>query len=278
MTTYPVEPPPAAATTAPGARPRASWRAVALPTEHGGWGLAFEPVLLGLIVKPSGSGFALGAAAMLAFLARTPLKLVLVDRWRHRWLPRTRRAAIVAAVELAVVVGLLAMAAATASAASFWVPLLLAVPFVAVQLWFDMRSRSRRLVPELAGSIGIAAVGAAIVLAGGGAASVAAGAWLVIAARAVASLPYVRFQLQRARRRPARRWAEDLAQLAAVAMVLAGVGLGWLPWRAGVPVFGLAAVQLTLARLAPPSKATVVGLQQLFLGVAVAITAGLALA
>jgi hypothetical protein len=70
-------------------RPRPAWRAIALPDEHGGWGLTAEPVLLGLLVAPSWAGAALAVAAFLAFLVRTPLKLVLVDRWRHRWLERS---------------------------------------------------------------------------------------------------------------------------------------------------------------------------------------------
>jgi hypothetical protein len=40
-----------------GAQPRPLWRMVAVPSEHGGWGLTFEPVLLGLIVNPSWAGF-----------------------------------------------------------------------------------------------------------------------------------------------------------------------------------------------------------------------------
>ena len=48
----------------------------------------------------------------------------------------------------------------------FWVPLAVAAPFVGVELWFDMRSRGRRLIPELAGTFGIGSVVAAIVLIG----------------------------------------------------------------------------------------------------------------
>jgi hypothetical protein len=74
---------------------------VALPSEHGGWSLTLEPVALGLLVAPSWPGLALGAAALVAFVARTPLKVVLVDRWRHRWLARTRLASLQATAELA---------------------------------------------------------------------------------------------------------------------------------------------------------------------------------
>ena len=69
---------------------RSPWRVVALPDEHGGWALTAEAALLGLLIAPSASGVVLAFAGMLAFLARTPVKLVLVDVFRHRWLPRTR--------------------------------------------------------------------------------------------------------------------------------------------------------------------------------------------
>lgn len=258
------------------ARLRPLWRSVAVPSEHGGWGLTFEPVLLGLIVAPSWAGVAIGAAAMLAFVARTPAKVVLVDSWRHRSLPRTRVAALIAAAEIAVLVVLLGVAAATASG-PFWIPLLAAVPLLAIELWFDMRSRSRRLVPELAGTVGIGGVAAAIVLAADGGAALAAGAWLVIVARAVASLPFVRFQLRRVKQQAYRRWAQDLAQGAAVALAAIGVAVGWLPVVAAGAVVALAAVQMVLARTRAP-RAVIVGVQQLVLGLAVMITAGLALA
>lgn len=254
---------------------RNPWRAVAVPTEHGGWGLTLEPVLLGLVIVPSVPGAVLGLVALLAFLARTPLKLVLVDRWRGRSLDRTRRAAQVASAEVALLAALLVIVAFTAEG-RFWIPLVAALPLVGLELWFDMRSRSRRLVPELAGTIGIGSVAAAIVLAGGEAAEVAAGAWWLIGARAIASIPFVRFQILRGKRQPARRWAQDLAQLGGAAVALAGVDLDLLPWIAGVAVVALAAVQFVLARLAPPRPA-IAGAQQLVMGVTVTLVGALAL-
>jgi hypothetical protein len=244
-----------------------------LPSEHGGWGLTAEPVLLGLLVAPSMAGVAIGCAALLAFLARTPLKLVLVDTWRRRTLPRTRLAVEAAAVEIVALAVMLAVAARLATG-PFWLPLVVAVPLVCLELWFDMRSRSRRLVPEVAGTIGIGSVAAAIVLADNGPAMLAAGAWLVIGARAVGSLPFVRFQLRRAKRQPHRRWAQDLAQVTAAALAIGGWLLGWLSGAAAIALAALSSLQLVLARGRPP-RATVVGLQQLCFGVAVVIVAGL---
>ena len=245
---------------------------MALPAEHGGWALTFEPVLLGLLVAPTGAGVALGAAAMLAFLARTPLKVVLVDRWRHRWLPRTRLAARIFVGETALLVALLAVAAASARH-PFWEPLAIAAPLVLVELWFDMRSRGRRLLPEMAGSIGIGSVAAAIVLAGGGPMTVAAGSWLVVATRATGSLPFVHSQLRRAKGRPDRRWVQDLAQAASIALAAGGAGIGWLPVPAAGALVVLALVQLVLART-PPPRAVVLGAQQLLYGLAVTVVAG----
>ena len=139
------------------------WRSVAIPAEHGGWALTLEPVLLGLLLTVSWPGAAIGVAAFLAFLVRTPLKLALVDRRRHRSLARTVLATRFAAAELIAIVAL-AAGALVAAGWTWLVPVGLALPLVAVELWFDVRSRSRRLVPELCGAIGIASVAPAIVI------------------------------------------------------------------------------------------------------------------
>jgi hypothetical protein len=140
-----------------GARP--GWRTVAMPREHGGWGLTLEPVLLGLVVAWSGAGVALGIAAFTAFLLRTPAKLAAVDARRRRWLGRSRLALRIAVIEL-VVLGSAVAVAVRLAGWSWLAPVVIAGPLVAVELSFDIRSRGRRLVPELCGAIGIAAVAA----------------------------------------------------------------------------------------------------------------------
>lgn len=255
------------------ARPSGLWRQVAVPSEHGGWSLTAEPAVLGLIVAWSWSGFALGVAAMLGFVARTPLKVVLVDRWRHRWLDRSRLAARIATVELAVIAALGVWAAVSASSRWFWVPLAMAAPLVGVELWFDMRSRSRRLVPELAGTIGIGSVVAAIVLASGESVTLAAGLWVVVSARAAAAIPYARTQVFRAHGRPITRWHSDLAQVSAVAATVVAWSLDAIPVApvlavAAIAVFNVAAIR------GPVKRAVVIGLQQMIFGIAVvAVTA-----
>ena len=162
---------------------------VAIPSEHGGWSLTIEPVILGLIVAWSPAGLALGFGAVLAFMARTPIKIVLVDLWRRRWLARSSMAAKVAIAELGLIGGLAGWAL-TQVTGRVWMPLVLAAGLVGVELWFDMRSRSRRLLPELAGAVGIGSVAAAIGLADNATATVAAGLWILVGARSVAAITF----------------------------------------------------------------------------------------
>lgn len=248
---------------------RSPLRAVALPTEHGGWSLTAEPALLGLLVAWSWSGLALGVAAMAAFVARTPLKIVLVDVFRRRWLDRTRLAAAVLAAEGALILGLLVAAQAGAEA-SFWWPFAIAAPLVVLELWFDMRSRSRRLLPELAGTVGIGSVAAAIALAAGASDGLATALWCVVAARGVAAIPYVRTQVLRLHRRPHARWHSDLAQLAAVLAVVVGWSAGDVPLASVAALGVVAAVNLVQVR-AEPRPPKVLGLQQMGLGLMVTL-------
>jgi hypothetical protein len=228
--------------------------------------LTLEPVLLGLLVGFSWPGVAIGAAMFLAFLLRTPMKLALVDRRRGRTLPRTRVAERIAVVELVLVVG--AVGLAIAAAGWTWlVPLAVAAPLFAVELWFDVRSRSRRLVPELCGAIGVTATAAAIVIAGDRSARLAVAVSAVLAARALASIPFVRTQILRLRH-DTPLGATDAMQVAAV---LAAVAATIIDHRV---VVGTAAVVLlalaqavALRRPVPPVK--ILGLRQMAMGLAV---------
>lgn len=245
-----------------------------MPTEHGGWAFTLEPVLLGLLVVYSWRGVLLGLIALLGFLLRTPLKTVMVDRRRHRSLPRTVMARNVATVEAMMLVGLLGVVW-IGSDRRFVVPLLMAVPLVAIEFWYDIRSRSRRLVPELAGTVGIGSVAAAVALIGGAPAPLAAGLWLVIAARSVSAVIFVRVQLRRAKQQPYKQTAADGGQALAVLAVTAGAIAGLVPWVGWGSIVVLAIVHSWLVRRPPPATA-VIGAQQVVLGLFVVLTAGLA--
>ncbi len=253
------------------ARPaaRSPWRSVALPAEHGGWGLTLEPGVLGLLVAPSLGGTCIALGAMVAFLARTPLKVVAVDRRRGRVLERTRLARRVATGELAVLAAL-AAGAVLWSEPGFWVPGIAALPLLAVEGWFDVRSRGRRLVPELAGAVGVCSVAAMVVLAGGGDGRLAAGAWLVLAARAVASIPHVRAQIARLHHRPSQARAATAGEVAAVALAAAAVALDRSLAAGAAAVLVVIALQ-RLAGGRPVPRPVVLGMRQMAMGCGVVI-------
>jgi hypothetical protein len=256
--------------------PKVSRRSLLIPTEHGGWSFTLEPALLGLIVAPSMAGVLLALMGLIGFMARTPLRVSLVDRFRGRRLPRTRLAdRITLAYVLALLV--LLVAAALNAARPFWWPMLAAAPLVLIELWYDARSRSRRAAAELLGTVGVGAIGSMIVLAGGGSIAQAVGVWLIVAARAIAAVMFVRVQIRRVRMQPHRLISSDLAQAAAVLIAVAGVALDLVPEVAAFAILGIATVHVALSRWSVP-KVGVIGAQQIVIGLTMVLAAGLAFA
>jgi hypothetical protein len=175
----------------------------------------------------------------------------------------------VAAGELAVLAGLIVVAFALANG-RFWVPALVAGPLVLVQLGFEARSRGRRLIPELAGAVGVCSVTAMIALADGESRRLAAGIWLVLAARAVTSIPHVREMIARLHNRPVRATitlvADGVAITVAAAATLTDRGL-----VAGtLAVAVVVAVQRLTAR-GPVPRPAVLGMRQMAMGLAVVV-------
>ena len=257
-----------------GGSARLSLSSVALPSEHGGWSFTLEPVLLGLLVAWSWRGVVAGLVALGAFMLRTPLKTAVVDRRRGRRLPRTELAERVVLVE-ALVLGVVIAVVLVGAPAGVWWPVAIAAPLVVIEFWFDIRSRSRRLLPELAGTIGIGAVASVVAMLGGADASVAVGLWLVVAARAVAAVVFVRCQLRRSKQQSDRVGSSDVGQAVAVAATAVGVAVDVVPPVAFAAIAVVATTHLFLVRRPPPSI-PMIGAQQVVLGLFVVLTAGLA--
>jgi hypothetical protein len=267
----PVRPTPPTTSAAP--RHRSTLRSVGLPSEHGGWGLMLEPVLLGLVVAPSAAGLCLAVAAALCLLVRTPVKTVLVDLSRGRRLHRTRVAAVLAGIEL-VVIAILGLAVLSLADGAWWIPVLLAAPLVVTELWYDMRSRGRRLTPELAGAIGMSGVVAAIVLADGADARLAGALWIVLAARTVTSIPFVRGQIFRIRGRKTAGWTLIVSDALAITAAAGAVVLDRSLLAGAVAVLGVVAIQ-RISATKPPPRAVIIGMRQMGLGLAVAVFAAI---
>jgi hypothetical protein len=243
-----------------------------VPSEHGGWGLTLEPALLGLLVAPSVAGAALGIAALAAFLFRTPFKIAAGDLRRERRSERTLLA-VRAAVGYGIVLAVSIATAVITADHAFWQPLAFAAPLMTIQAAYDIRSRSRRLVPEVAGPIAIASVAAAIALAGGEETATAYGLWLVMALRAAVSVILVRAQLRRAKAQPYREWPAHLGAALGAAVATGAAAAEWVPWLGAAAIAALVPFGWwSLAR--PPVRAVVVGIHQTVVGIAVvALTA-----
>lgn len=193
--------------------PPAVLKSLLLPKEHGSWSLAFEPVVLSLLVAPSHAGVALAAAVAAGFFTRRPLKLVLTlavadpRRTTAGWLAFT--GALLAGAALAVVVLI-------GGGRALW-PLLLAAPFGAAFLWFDLRNEMREAEAELAGSIAFALTPAAfatLALAG------------LMLARSVPTVLTVRTYLRTSKGQSAASFPPLAAGTVALLFIVA---LGW--WR-----------------------------------------------
>lgn len=224
-------------------RARGLLRDVLLPAEHGAWAFLGEPILLGLLVAPSGAGALVALAAIGAFLARRPLRFVVGDRRKGRRYPRTAIAG--RALALAALVAALTLAAAAAlSRGSVLIAVALALPFAALALAFDLGQRPREAAAEIAATLALGASAAAIAFAAGWPAAPALALWAIVACRAAPAVLYVRARLRLDRGEPA-----GIA-FALGGHVLAIAAIAWLSARGLAPWLAAAAMTLLLIRAA----------------------------
>jgi len=215
-------------------------RSIALPAEHGSWGLTLEPILLGLLVAPSWGGLALAWGAFGLFLLRWPLKIAKTSSRQQR---QTR---LMMALRFVTIYGLLAMSGFMMGIwQAGWLPLLpfaMALPFGLIFLEYDVQNRSRSWQTEIAGPVAFSATASSIALAGGWASTVAFALWAVLVARAVPSVLYVRARLRLDRGRPHQPIIAIGTHMVALAVI------GWLIWFGWLPLLTLGVFMLLLAR------------------------------
>lgn len=170
-------------------------KTVALPIEHGAWGLLLEPIALGLLAAPSAAGGWLALMTVAAYLLRTPLKIALADRKRGIRSARTALAARVAVFYGAVALGSCVAAGFTDGVRPF-LPFVVASPLLAAYLFYDFAKRGRALLAELVGPLALGVSASAIVLASGWSSADAFAVWVVLMARSLPSVLYVRARLR----------------------------------------------------------------------------------
>jgi hypothetical protein len=254
-------------------RPAPPWRNIALPVEHGGWSFLMEPLILGLVVAPSAAGAWLALSAGATFLARHPLKLVVLDRRRGARYPRTGLAERFFAAYTAVA-ALSFVTALSQSSISILAPLALAAPLAFFALWRDLQGRGREALPEIAGALGLGSSATAIILAASGASATAWIAWALIALRIVATILYVRARVRIDRsERPAVR--STLARpvltvhVTTLLMGLAATASGLVsPIASSAFALLLARAAHGLAAGRAPVRPQILGIQEVFVGIA----------
>lgn len=249
----------------PNARPVApaakiNLKQISLPTEHGSWGFLFEPIVVALAIGPSISGLAIAIMTIGAFLSRQPLKVLIIDR-----LGQKNNARAQAAVTFILMFSALS---AVGFASTLYLtgirplmPFILVVPFAAVQIYFDGSRKSRGLLPELLGGVSISASSAAILLAGGATLFAAAAIWILMIARLIPSIIYIRNRLRLEKGKDhSLRQPIGVHSIAFIATVI-------LAYYGGVPWLAVAAMALLLFRAVTGLSATRKKLKAMQIGV-----------
>lgn len=242
------------------ARPRL--KPIALPAEHGGWGLVGAPILLGLLVAGSPAGVLLAGAALGAFLARQPLRLAISDLSRGKRYPRTWWA-----MRFGLGFALVATAgfgfALAWSDHVFWPPLIGCVVLGSLQFRLDLKGRGHTLSGEILGALAMAPLATAIAMAGGVRRGVAFWLALVLMMQSVNALLYVRARLRLTRGDsidPSPVWIGHALALLLVSVGVLGGHLG--PWLALAFLVLLLRSAWGLSPWRRPVSAPIVGVQE----------------
>ena len=200
-----------------------------------------EPLLLGLLVAGTPHGLLLAAATLAAFLIHQPLRLALKDHLKGRRIARTIWAERFAAAYGLLTLLLLGIVTLT-SELHVVLPLLVALPFLLIQVWYDARNQSRTLVAEISGAVALGSAASAIAILGGWTLLQALPLWWLVSSRSTPSILYVRARLKLEHGKPVKRYPVWIAHSAALLLALPLVSISL------IPVSALAAIALLLVR------------------------------
>jgi len=246
--------------------PKVKLKGIAFPTEHGAWGMVFEPIVAALAVAFSVGGLWVAIAFVGAFLIRQPLKVLMAERAAGRKLPQGAAARRFFGIYTAIFLAGAAGSVIFVGRSSF-VPLFLAAPLALIQIYFDSARQSRRLAPELAGAVAISSSAAVIALAAGWRAEMAVSLWIIMICRSVPSIFYVRERLLLEKRKAFSYYPPVILSLAAV-LATAGLAIyGFSPWLVVLMMAVLAVrAALGLSKFSKRRKAMQIGVFEVVFG------------
>ncbi|HTH51599.1 MAG TPA: YwiC-like family protein [Pyrinomonadaceae bacterium] len=213
------------------AKPRPSFKlkSIALPTEHGSWGILFEPLVLGIAVAPSLASPFIALLYIGAFLSRQPLKWYVADLKAKRTRPQSIAAKKLALAFLAIAAIGLVGTIATAGVYAL-LPLMITVPLGAITLWYDVSGKSRNVAPEMAGVVTLASSAAVCGLAAGWGPAASIALTVIITLRLIPSMLYIRERLKLEKGKPS-SFATPIALHIAALMIVAALAYYHLsPW------------------------------------------------
>jgi hypothetical protein len=170
------------------------WQDTVAPKEHGSWSLAFEPLVLGLLVAPSLSGGLLATALAAVFFARRPLRLMVREQRAER--RRLAQKALIAC-GLVALTALVTILAHSGGAWMIWV-----TPMAVcggVFAYFDAQGAGREELAEIAGAATFAFAPAVIASLAGWSYAAGMSLALVMLGRSVPTVMFVRSYLRAAK-------------------------------------------------------------------------------
>ena len=248
------------------------WRDIISPKEHGSWSLAFEPIVLSLLVAPSAAGTLLAAALAAGFFARRPLRIARVE---HR---PERRAAAFWALSGCAGIALVAFGGALVQGGIAWLPWLLPLALAGgFFAYFDLRGAGRAAAAEVAGAAAFALAPAAVAALAGWTPLEIVALALVVLGRSVPSVLCVRAFLRAAKTGVRRDGAALVAASVALAVAAVLVAHALAPFFAVVVMVGFTVRAFALLVVIRPAwRARSVGMMEAILGLV--FVAGVALA
>jgi hypothetical protein len=239
------------------------WRDCIAPKEHGSWSLAFEPIVLSLLLAFSlpGALFAVVLAAI--FFARRPMRIVRVEQRADR------RLAAWEALGGCAMIAIAAGSAAAAIGGTAWLVWLVPMALCGgVFAWLDVRGAGREEAAEIAGAAAFALAPAVFAALAGWTRIESAALAILVVGRAVPSVMGVRAFLRAAKTGVRRDAPALVASLVAVAGAAILVEMKVAPFAALLAMIGFAMRAFVLLVVVRPAwRARTVGIVEAVLGI-----------